>query len=81
MQEEQIMSRLVQYMQARAKFEDAAFDGIANVRWELTEKDLLIYFNKGIRNFFGVVIDDAGNLIEDAEQPSFFLSYKTASIN
>lgn len=67
------MSKLVQYMKVRAKFE--------NARWELTEDDLMVFFKKGIRNFFGVVLDDNFNLVEDNEQPSFFFSYKTASIN
>ena len=68
-----IMTKLVQYMKSRAEFE--------NLKWQLTEKDLFIYFEKGIRNFFGVVIDDHGNLIEDNEQPSFFKSYKSFSLN
>lgn len=67
------MTKLVQYMKARADFE--------NLKWELTEKDLYGYFKQGIRNFFGVIIDDGGNLIEDNEQPSFFISYKTFSLN
>jgi hypothetical protein len=67
------MTKLVQYMKERAKFE--------NLKWELTEKDLSGYFYHGIRNFFGVVVDDDGNLIEDNEQPSFFNSYKSASLN
>jgi len=60
-------------MKARANFE--------KVKWELTEKDLTGYFQQGIRNFFGVVIDNDGNLIEDNEQPSFFMNYKLFSSN
>lgn len=52
-----------------------------NVKWELTENDLLPYFNKGVRSFFGVVVDDCGNLVDDEQQPSFFNSYKNASVN
>jgi hypothetical protein len=60
-------------MKARAKFE--------KVKWDLTEKDLMMYFNEGIRNFFGVIVDNKGNLVEDTEQPSFFLSQKWNSLN
>jgi hypothetical protein len=67
------LDRLVVYMRSRAEFE--------NLKWELTEKDLRGYFEKGIRNFFGVVVSDNGDLIEDNEQPSFFMSYKSYSSN
>lgn len=67
------LDKLVMYMSSRAKFE--------NVKWELTEKDLRGYFQKGIRNFFGVIVSDDGDLIEDNEQPSFFMSYKFSSLN
>lgn len=67
------LDKLVLYMESRAKFE--------NLKWELTEKDLRGYFEKGIRNFFGVVVSDKGDLIEDNEQPSFFMSYKFYSLN
>jgi hypothetical protein len=70
---ETIMTKLTQYMKARAKFE--------NVEWLLTEDNLSPYYDKGVRNFFGVEIDDEGNLLEDQQQPSFFNSYKSASIN
>jgi len=67
------MNKLSQYMNMRARFE--------NVQWELTEQDLKPYFDKGVRSFFGVTIDDNGNLISDDNQPSFFNSYKSTSIN
>lgn len=67
------MNKLIQYMRLRAAYE--------NVKWELTENDLLPYFTKGIRNFFGVVVDDFGNIVNDEQQPSFFFSYKSASVN
>ena len=70
---EMIMTKLTQYMKARAKFE--------NVEWLLTEDNLSPYYDKGVRNFFGVEIDDEGTLLEDQQQPSFFHSYKSASIN
>jgi hypothetical protein len=72
-QEERMMAKLAQYMKARANFE--------KVQWLITEEDLSEYFNKGVRNFFGVEIDDNGNLIEDQQQPSFFKSYKSSSVN
>lgn len=67
------MIKLVEYMKCRAKFEKA--------KWELTEDDLFVYFRQGVRNFFGVVVDDNGELVEDQEQPSFFNSYKSFSSN
>jgi hypothetical protein len=72
-QKDNIMNKLSQYMNMRAHFE--------NVQWELTEQDLKPYFDKGVRSFFGVTIDDNGNLISDDNQPSFFNSYKSTSIN
>ena len=67
------MNKLSQYMKVRAKFE--------NAKWELTDQQLSFFHKKGIRNFFGVLLDDNGNILEDTKQPSFFKSYKSASIN
>lgn len=72
-QKENIMNKLSQYMNVRAQFE--------NVQWELTPQDLEPYFDKGVRSFFGVTIDDHGNLLSDEQQPSFFNSYKSSSVN
>lgn len=67
------MTKLNQYMKARANFE--------NLEWELSEELLKPFFEEGIRVFFGVELDDEGNLISDAQQPSFFMSYKSTSLN
>lgn len=72
-QKENIMNKLSQYMSVRARFE--------NVKWELTGQDLEPYFENGVRNFFGVSVDDQGNLLSDDQQPSFFNSYKSTSVN
>jgi hypothetical protein len=66
-------SKLAQYMSARANFE--------NVNWGLSDEWLETGFLIGIRCFFGVDLDDNGNLLEDYQQPSFFQSYKSASVN
>lgn len=68
-----MVTKLIQYMKARAKFE--------NQEWELTENDLTTIFDQGCRSFFGVVVDENGNLLEDQQQPSFFRSQRWNSIN
>ena len=59
---------LISYMKKRASFE--------NIGWEFKDGDMELFFvQKGTRIFFGVVLDDLGNILEDKEQPEFFRSY------
>lgn len=62
-------SNLVDYMKKRAIFE--------GVGWQLPDEYLENFFiQKGTRIFFGVVLDDLGNILEDRNQPEFFIKYK-----
>jgi hypothetical protein len=59
---------LIEYMKKRAIFE--------GVSWDLPDHYLENFFvQKGTRIFFGVVLDDLGNIIEDKNQPEFFSNY------
>lgn len=50
------------YLKSRAKIE--------GVRFELSQKDFFEpYFNLGVRNFFGVSVDNNGFLISDEQEP------------
>ena len=55
------------YMKARAKAEDQNF----NLKDEYFVANLLL----GVRNFFGVEIDDEGELLRDEQNPVFFNWY------
>jgi predicted transcriptional regulator len=52
----------------------AAYEGVV---WKLTNNFIQRNFDVGIRTFFGVQIDNAGNLLEDTQQPEFFRQYHT----
>lgn len=73
MEDNMKISKLIQYMKSRAEFE--------KTEWGLEDDMIASLFDSGIRNFFGVKVDDDGELIEDSQQPSFFSSYKFHSIN
>jgi hypothetical protein len=54
----------------------AAFEG---VEWSLTTAYLQRHFDQGIRTFFGVDIDENGDLLSDSQQPDFFEKYHCAT--
>jgi hypothetical protein len=60
--------KLIDYMKQRAAHE--------GVKWELTEAFLQAHFDRGVRNFFGVAVDNRGQLIRDTQQPDFFETYR-----
>jgi hypothetical protein len=62
------VNALCTYMKARAAFE--------GVEWKLTHEYVQSYFERGCRNFFGVEINDRGELLSDEQQPAFFKSYQ-----
>ena len=55
------MKLLVLYLTERAKEE--------GVSMELDESFFVQYFRTGCRTFFGVIINDHGNLLYDAQEP------------
>lgn len=60
--------KLVQYMKARVQYE--------NVKWEIPDDYLEnMFVQKGTRIFFGVVLDDLGNIICDNKQPEFYSAF------
>lgn len=60
-----ITSKLVRYMKDRAFFE--------NVSWSLEDSWIeKMFVQKGTRIFFGVVLDDLGNILRDEKQPIFY---------
>jgi hypothetical protein len=61
------MDKICAYMKERASFE--------GVEWKLTPAWLQRHFALGTRTFFGVEVDDGGNLIADLQQPKFFAKY------
>lgn len=61
------MKKLVHYMKSRAAFE--------GVEWSLTGSFLQQSFDQGIRTFFGVDVDEKGDLLADSQQPDFFETY------
>ena len=69
------MEKLVLYLKKRAELENVPFD--------LDEEFLNLQFEKGIRNFFGVKIDDQWNMISDDQQPheNFLSDYLKNLIN
>lgn len=59
---------LIDYMRKRAEFE--------NVGWELPDVYIEnLFIQKGTRIFFGVVLDDLGNILRDDQQPEFYENY------
>lgn len=65
-------ANLVNYMKKRAAFE--------GVSWELPAEYLENFFvQKGTRIFFGVVLDDLGNILEDRNQPEFYNNLKESN--
>lgn len=63
-------NKLNSYMKRRSKIE--------GVEWGLSVQHLNVMFELGIRTFFGVTIDNQGNLINDSQEPypGFFLTNK-----
>jgi hypothetical protein len=62
------ISKLVDYMKYRVKLE--------NANWEIADSELENFFvQKGTRKFFGVLLDDLGNILRDEKYPDFYQSY------
>ena len=60
--------KLINYMKKRSEFE--------NVGWEFLDSQVEYFFvQKGTRIFFGVVLDDLGNILKDSQQPDFYKKY------
>jgi hypothetical protein len=58
-------AKLIEYMKKRAEHE--------GVKWTLEDSFVENFFvQKGTRIFFGVVLDDLGNILEDRQQPTFY---------
>jgi hypothetical protein len=58
-------AKLIEYMKSRAEYE--------GVKWTLEDSFIENFFiQKGTRIFFGVVLDDLGNILEDRQQPIFY---------
>lgn len=65
-------ANLICYMKKRANFE--------GVKWEIPDEYLENFFvQKGTRIFFGVVLDDLGNILEDKKLPEFYNNFKKES--
>jgi hypothetical protein len=60
-------ARLVEYMKARARYE--------KTYWRMTDEFMEECFDLGIRLFFGVELDEDGDLVNDYQQPEFFDHY------
>jgi len=54
-------SHLVEYMELRSMEE--------NVEWSLEIRHLEGLFNNGLRMYFGVQLDNDGNILSDIQQP------------
>jgi len=53
---------LIKYLKGRAQIEGVSF--------ELSQKEFFEpYFRKGVRNFFGICVDDNGFLLYDEQEP------------
>ena len=63
-------NKLNHYMKLRAAWE--------KLPWDLDVAFTEGYFRQGVRNFFGVDLDNRGNLLRDLQQPDFFKAYTTA---
>lgn len=62
------IANLVNYMKERAIFE--------GVSWQVPDDYLEnLFVQKGTRIFFGVVLDDLGNILEDRNQPEFYETF------
>jgi len=60
-----ITKKLIAYMKDRAVFE--------NVEWNLEDSWIeTMFVQKGTRIFFGVILDDLGNILRDERQPLFY---------
>lgn len=59
--------RLAAYMRYRAHTEGVAF--------ELSDEFLQLNYDAGIRVFFGVLLNEAGDIIEDAQNPAALKCY------
>ena len=53
--------RLVEYMELRSQVEET--------EWGLDTDYLEPYFINGVRHFFGVQLDNDGNILSDTQQP------------
>lgn len=62
------VSKLVDYMKYRV--------GLENAKWEIEDSQLENFFvQKGTRKFFGVLLDDLGNILRDEKYPAYYESY------
>jgi len=63
--------KLSKYMKKRSEVE--------NVEWGLSVMYLEQLFVMGMRDFFGVTLDNKGNLLSDEQEPyeNYFNEYKT----
>ena len=65
--------KLVAYMKSRAKHE--------KVEWQIPDNYLEnMFVQKGTRIFFGVVLDDLGNILRDDRQPNFYSNYTSNNL-
>jgi hypothetical protein len=64
-----IVGPLTEYMKYRAEMEHTSL--------VLPEDFLQGHFDAGIRRFFGVLIDESGEIIEDVQNPSALESYRS----
>lgn len=60
-------SQIYNYIKARAHWEE--------VKFALDKSFFEAAFEVGTRRFFGVLLDDNGNLLEDDQFPEFFENY------
>lgn len=62
-------ANLIEYMKSRAEYE--------GIKWTLEDSFVENFFvQKGTRIFFGVILDDLGNVLEDRQQPAFYNSWR-----
>ena len=63
--------KLVRYMKVRSKVEEC--------KWSLDDDYLQPSFINGVRNFFGVQLDNSGNLLFDEQEPykGFLYNWET----
>ncbi len=61
-------NKIYKYMKSRASFEKMEF--------KLDKTFFEAGFVLGVRNFFGVELNNKGNLLNDVQQPEFFKKYK-----
>lgn len=70
MTKEKTIRRLTDYMRYRADAEGVA--------WCMPDDFLQMNFDAGIRLFFGVQIDDSGQIIDDDQNPKALEAYLAA---